>query len=57
MPARAILSRSPEYLGEDDQSDRSISNFAKRYADQNERDYQAFAEAIRSGRLQALEGA
>jgi uncharacterized protein (DUF2252 family) len=46
-----------EYLGEDDQFDRSITDFAKRYADQNERDYQAFAEAIRSGRLEALEGA
>jgi Uncharacterized protein conserved in bacteria (DUF2252) len=42
-------------LGEDDQFDRSITNFAKRHADQNERDYQAFAAAIRSGRLQALE--
>jgi hypothetical protein len=30
-----------EYLGEDDQFDRSITNFAKRHADQNERDYQA----------------
>ena len=46
-----------EYLGEDDQFDRSIVDFAKRYAEQNERDYQAFAAAIRSGRLQALEGA
>jgi uncharacterized protein (DUF2252 family) len=45
-----------EYLGEDDQFDRSIGDFAKRYADQNELDYQAFADAIRSGRLQALEG-
>ena len=45
-----------EYLGEDDQFDRSISDFAKRYADQNEQDYQAFADAIRSGRLHALEG-
>jgi uncharacterized protein (DUF2252 family) len=44
------------YLGEDDQSDRSISDFTERYADQNERDYQAFADAVRSGRLQALEG-
>ena len=44
------------YLGEDDGFDRSISDFAKRYADQNELDYQAFAEAIRSGRLEALEG-
>ena len=45
-----------EYLGEDDQFDRSIGDFAKRYADQNELDYQAFADAIRSGRLEALEG-
>jgi uncharacterized protein (DUF2252 family) len=45
-----------EYLGEDDQFDRSITDFAKRYADQNERDYRAFAEAIRSGWLHALEG-
>jgi sugar/nucleoside kinase (ribokinase family) len=44
------------YLGEDDEFDRSIGDFAERYAEQNERDYQAFAEAIRSGRLQALEG-
>ena len=44
------------YLGEGDQFDRSISDFAKRYADQNELDYQAFADAIRSGRLEALEG-
>jgi uncharacterized protein (DUF2252 family) len=45
-----------EYLGPSDEFDRSITDFSKRYADQNERDYQAFAEAIRSGRLEALEG-
>jgi uncharacterized protein (DUF2252 family) len=44
------------YLGEDDQFDQSITDFAKRYAEQNEQDYQAFAEAVRSGRLEALEG-
>ena len=44
------------YLGEDDQFDRAIIDFSERYADQNERDYQAFVGAIRSGRLQALEG-
>jgi uncharacterized protein (DUF2252 family) len=44
------------YLGEDDQFDRSITDFSRRYADQNERDYQAFATAIRSGRIEALEG-
>jgi uncharacterized protein (DUF2252 family) len=45
-----------EYFGGDDQFDRSIADFTKRYAEQNERDYQAFAEATRSGRLEALEG-
>jgi hypothetical protein len=45
-----------EYLGEDDQFDRSIADFSKRYADQNERDYQAFADAVASGRLASLQG-
>jgi uncharacterized protein (DUF2252 family) len=44
------------YLGEGDQFDRSITDFAERYADQNERDYQEFVGAVRTGRLQALEG-
>jgi len=44
------------YLGNDDQFDRSISDFSQRYADQNEQDYQAFAKAVRSGRLEAREG-
>jgi len=44
------------YLGEDDQFDRSITDFAGRYAEQNERDYRAFTDAIGSGRVQALEG-
>jgi predicted alpha/beta hydrolase len=44
------------YLGEGDQFDRAITDFAGRYADQNERDYRAFLEAIRSGKLQALQG-
>ncbi len=30
--------------------------FSERYADQNERDYQAFTDAISSGRLTAIEG-
>jgi uncharacterized protein (DUF2252 family) len=46
-----------EYLGEDDQFDRSITDFAQRYADQNDVDYQAFTAAVRSGRLEALEAA
>jgi uncharacterized protein (DUF2252 family) len=45
-----------EYLGKDDRFDRSIADFSERYADQNERDYRAFTEAIRTGRLKALEG-
>jgi uncharacterized protein (DUF2252 family) len=44
------------YLGGNDRFDRSVGNFAERYADQNERDHQAFVAAIRAGRLQALEG-
>ncbi len=36
--------------------DRSITDFSERYADQNDRDYKVFADAIRSGRLQAVEG-
>ena len=45
------------YLGKKDTFDQSIADFAQRYADQNERDYQAFRDAIKSGRLQAIEGA
>jgi uncharacterized protein (DUF2252 family) len=44
------------YLGERDRFDRSITDFSERYADQNERDYRAFVEAVHSGRLQAVEG-
>ena len=43
------------YLGKKDWFDQSITDFAERYADQNERDYQAFASAIQSGRLAALD--
>jgi hypothetical protein len=38
---------------------QAIATFAERYADQNERDYEAFVAAIRQGRLVAddrLEG-
>jgi uncharacterized protein (DUF2252 family) len=44
------------YLGAGDRFDRAMTDFAERYADQNERDYEAFCEAIRSGRLEAIEG-
>jgi len=45
-----------EYLGASDAFDVSITDFSHRYADQNERDYQEFVQAVRSGRLQAREG-
>jgi uncharacterized protein (DUF2252 family) len=44
------------YLGDSDEFDRSIIDFAVRYADQNERDYEQFVAAIKSGKLTALEG-
>jgi uncharacterized protein (DUF2252 family) len=44
------------YLGRDDAFDRSITDFSERYADRNEQDYEQFVKAIRSGRLQAVEG-
>ena len=44
------------YLGGSDTFDKAITDFAKRYADQNDRDYQAFVDAVRSGRLSAVEG-
>jgi uncharacterized protein (DUF2252 family) len=45
-----------EYLDEGDAFDRSITDFSERYADQNERDFEEFVAAVRSGRLQAQEG-
>ena len=45
-----------EYLGGDDAFDRSITDFCERHADQNEQDYMEFVKAIRSGRLEAVEG-
>jgi uncharacterized protein (DUF2252 family) len=44
------------YLGPDDEFDQSITDFSARYADQNEQDYEEFVKAIRSGRLEAVEG-
>ena len=45
-----------EYLGTSDAFDTSITDFSQRYADQNDRDYQEFVTAVRSGRLEAVEG-
>ncbi|MFI6833706.1 DUF2252 domain-containing protein [Kribbella sp. NPDC050241] len=44
------------YLGDSDAFDQAITDFSKRYADQNDRDYDEFVKAIRSGKLAALEG-
>ncbi len=56
--ARAIgrPDRDRGYLGKSDAFDRSITDFSERYADQNEQDYQAFSGAVKSGRLEAIEG-
>lgn len=42
------------YLGESDEFERAMANFAKRYADQNERDHAEFVRAIQSGRIAAV---
>ena len=44
------------YLGKRDAFDKAIVDFSERYADQNERDYEAFTDAVRTGRLEAIEG-
>jgi hypothetical protein len=36
--------------------DQSIVDFSERYADQNEQDYQEFVAAVKSGRLEAVQG-
>ena len=44
------------YLGKGNAFDRAIADFAFAYADQNERDYEAFSAAVGSGRLTARTG-
>jgi uncharacterized protein (DUF2252 family) len=44
------------YLGKSDAFDRAIADFSVAYADQNERDYEAFAAAVKSGRIDAQTG-
>jgi uncharacterized protein (DUF2252 family) len=39
------------YLGGSDKFDRAMSDFAEAYADQNERDYEAFSAAAKGGRV------
>jgi uncharacterized protein (DUF2252 family) len=43
------------YLGDGKGFDRAIADFCERYADQNDRDFHAFATAIDSGRLDAVD--
>jgi hypothetical protein len=44
------------YLGKSDVFERSISEFAALYADQNELDHQGLVDAITAGRITATEG-
>jgi uncharacterized protein (DUF2252 family) len=44
------------YLGKSDGFDRAIVEFSHAYAEQNERDYQALAAAVKSGRVVAQTG-
>ncbi len=44
------------YLGTSDVFERAIAEFASAYADQNERDYQALADAAKEGRITAEYG-
>ena len=44
------------YLGKGDAFDQAIADFSVTYADQNEKDYKAFAAAVKSGRLTAQTG-
>ena len=44
------------YLGKGRRFDRAIVEFSHAYAEQNERDYKALAEAVKSGRIVAETG-
>jgi uncharacterized protein (DUF2252 family) len=44
------------YLGKGDAFDKAVADFARAYADQNERDYETFRKAIATGRLEAETG-
>jgi uncharacterized protein (DUF2252 family) len=45
-----------EYVGSGGAFDNAIADFSARYADQNQRDYDAFVKAIADGRIQAVSG-
>jgi hypothetical protein len=44
------------YLGHSDRFDLALTRFAEAYADQNERDYEAFAAAVKTGVITAETG-
>ncbi|MFI7061280.1 DUF2252 domain-containing protein [Kribbella sp. NPDC050124] len=44
------------YLNSDDAFPEAMAEYAEAYADQNERDYQLFLDAVKSGRLEAESG-
>ena len=44
------------YLGGSDKFDQAVADFGETYADQNERDHAALANAVASGRMQAQMG-
>ena len=45
-----------EYLGADDAFEEAIADFSEKYAEQNEKDYKAFTDAVASGRIEAVHG-
>jgi len=44
------------YLGSGPVFDEALATFAESYADQNDRDYKALADAVASGRVEAVSG-
>ncbi len=42
-----------QYLGTDTEFDKAVTDFAKDYARQNDRDFEAFTDAVRTGRIEA----
>ena len=44
------------YLGTDPDFDRSVTDFARRYAEQNDRDFAAFIDAVQTSRIEAAAG-
>ena len=44
------------YMGKRDVFDNAIADFSAAYADQNERDHAALVEAVKSGRVTAVQG-